>query len=101
MEKLNLSGDVAFTVCGKVVIRRIGSDTLLIPVSGPAAGGRVFPLNESALTLWNCLIEGGTVRQAAERLTEQFLVDEEKAFEDCRECLGTFIHEGLVEGKAV
>ena len=86
-----------YAVCGKVVIRRIGSDTLLVPVSGPAAGGRVFPVNESALTVWNGLLDGGTVRSAADALVEQYGIEREQALADSRECAERFAGEELLE----
>lgn len=98
-KNLNLSGDATFGICGRVVVRRIGSDTLLVPVSGPAAGGRVFPVNDSALCVWNSLAEGGTVCAASEALVEQYGIDPKQALADSRECAGDFLNEGLIEEK--
>ena len=89
--------DEAYQICGRVVVRQIGRDTLLVPVSGPASGGRVFPINESALTVWNALSATGTARHAADALVQEFGIDGEEALADSRECLSTFLNEGLIE----
>lgn len=82
---------------GRVVLRRIGTDTLLVPVSGRAAGGRVFPVNATAECIWNCLSQGGTPAEAADRMVEQFNVDREEALADCLSCAAMLCEEQLVE----
>jgi hypothetical protein len=96
-EKDRWSPDAVYQMCGRVVIRRIGSDTLLVPVSGPAAGGRVFPVNESALTVWESVAGGASVQSATEVLAERYALPAGEAREDCLACLETFLKEGLVE----
>lgn len=99
-EKNVVSADAAYRVCGRVVIRRIGSDTLLVPVSGSEAGGRVFPVNESALIVWESVAGSGTVQAAAEALVDRYALPIEKALEDCKVCINTFLNEGLLEDAA-
>ena len=83
---------------GQTVIRRIGDDTLLVPVSGPPAGGRVYPVNETALIVWQCLSDGGTVLRAAEMLCEQFEETSlQQALADCQDCAQAFVEELLLE----
>jgi hypothetical protein len=94
---MDFSDDAVFSVCGKVVVRRIGSDTLLVPVSGPSAGGRVFPVNDSACIVWCCLAAGGSVRSAADTLVQEYGIDRDEALADSRECIRTFLNEELVE----
>jgi len=89
-----------FKVSGRVVIRKIGGDTLLVPVSGTAAGGRVYPVNETAEVVWACLADGGTVRQAAEALVARYDVPQDQALADCGECVQVFVDEALIEGMA-
>lgn len=89
--------DQPFTMCGRVVVRRIGTDTLLVPVSGPAAGGRVFPVNPSAECIWNCLSTGGTPSEAAARLRERFEVGESEALSDCVDCARQLRDQQLIQ----
>ncbi len=83
---------------GRIVIRRIGDDTLLVPVSGPSAGGRVYPVNETALTVWSCLSAGGTVTRAADILYERFdAPSRDQVLADCEACAREFVQESLLE----
>ena len=84
---------------GRVVVRRIGADSLLVPVSGAAAGGNVYPVNETALCVWNCISSGGTARQAARQLTASYRVTEPQALIDCRACIQAFLEESLIEAQ--
>lgn len=85
-----------FQMAGKVVVRRIGTDILLVPVSGPAASGQVFPVNGTAECIWNCLSNGGTPQEAAERLAESFDVGPAEALKDCLECTQAFLDQKLL-----
>lgn len=80
-----------------MVVRTLGQETLLVPISGAAAGARVYPVNAAALTVWTCLSAGGTVRRAAELLTERFTVSFEEALTDSAECAQAFIEDSLLE----
>lgn len=86
-----------YRVSGRVVNRKIGGDTLLVPVSGTAAGGRVYPVNETAEVVWACLADGGTVGQAAEALVARYEVAPDQALADCEACVQVFLDEGLIE----
>ncbi len=89
--------DKQYKMQGRVAIRRIGSDTFLVPVSGLAAGGRVFPLNESAECIWECLSQGGTPSSAAERVVARFEVDKDTALADCVACAEELLEQKLLE----
>lgn len=91
------SNNWQYRVCGKVVIRRLGSDTLLVPVSGAAAGGRVYPLNQTAEDIWSCLVAGGTPASAAAHLSTRYEVSAEQALKDCQACVRNFVDERLLE----
>jgi len=91
------SNDGQYRVCGKVVLRRMGGDTLLVPVSGEAAGGRVYPLNKTAEEVWSCLVDGGTPASAAAQLSQRYAVSEEQALKDCQSCVRAFVDEKLLE----
>ncbi len=86
-----------YRVRGKVVIRHLGDDTLLVPVSGAAAGGRVYPLNKTAEEVWSCLVAGGTPAGAATQLCTRYEVSAEQALNDCRACVRAFVDERLLE----
>ena len=85
-----------YTMAGRVVVRKIGTDILLVPVSGPAAGGRVFPVNKTAECIWRCLSEGATALEAARELTRKYNVEEQEAFSDCVECAEQLLAENLL-----
>lgn len=87
-----------FQMAGKVVVRRIGTDILLVPVSGLAASGQVFPINETAECIWSCLSNGGTPQQAADLLTEKFDVESAEALADSLECTQAFLDQKLLAG---
>ncbi len=93
--------NTTYQPCGKVVVRKIGGDVLLVPVSGPAAGGRVFPINDSALVVWNSLTEGEKVCAAAGKLVREYGIDEKMALADSRECVERFVAEKLLEEKRI
>ncbi len=87
----------SYQMCGKVVLRRIGDESLLVPVSGPAAGGRVYPVNDSARVIWSGLQDGHTVGEVVRMLVETFDVDVTEAAEDCRACIDLLVTENLIE----
>lgn len=89
--------DTPYRVRGRVVTRTIGGETLLVPVSGAAAGACVYPVNATALAVWNSLSAGGTLRQAAEALAEQFDVAIPEALADSAECARVFVADRLLE----
>jgi hypothetical protein len=83
---------------GRVVTRRIGTDNLLVPVSGGVAKeNAVFPVNETGLFVWERLSGGKTVSDTAQQVTEQFAVDLSVALADCNELLLRLIDEKLLE----
>ena len=86
-----------YAINGRVVMRTIGEDTLLVPVSGDVAGVRVFPLNETAEVVWRCLSDGGSVREAAEALMDCYDVSLSEAQTDSEECVRVLLDERLIE----
>ncbi len=82
---------------GRVVLRTIGEDTLLVPVSGVAAGGRVYPVNATAVAIWNSLSKGLTAHETAQALVQVYSVSEAAALRDVEETAGLFVEEGLLE----
>ena len=83
---------------GKVVMRRIGEDRLLVPVSGEAArANSVFPVNETGEFLWSRLAEGRTLGAAAAGLAAAFAVEIESALADARAFAAELMELGLLE----
>ncbi len=85
-----------FKPVGRIVVRHIGDDALLVPVSGPASGGRVYPVNETAECVWNCLAGGGTIDKAVEMLSARYAVTPAEARTDCEACANALLAEGLI-----
>ncbi len=83
---------------GRVVLRRIGEDRLLVPVSGDVAREPcVFPVNETGEFIWARLREGRTVEETAAALSDAFEVAESEALEDVRDFAQALVAHGLVE----
>ena len=88
----------AFQIKGRVVLRRIGPDCLLVPVSGGAAPENcVFPLNETGVFIWERLSQGVPLDETARALAETFAVDPAAAQADCREYAGELLAQQLLE----
>ena len=88
-----------FKVMGKVVVRRIGADRLLVPVSGDVAReGCVFPINATGEFIWNALAGGRTMAATAAALAAEFDVAPETALADCREFAGELLAQRLLAG---
>jgi len=80
------------------VIRRIGDDRLLVPVSGGAAGeNAVFPVNETGLFIWERISAGKTVCETAREIAETFGADYETGRTDCAEYVEGLLKQKLLE----
>jgi hypothetical protein len=91
--------DCEYKVSGRVVVRHIGQDVLLVPVSGGAAGdgGRVYPINETAEAIWEGVASGKSHESVVGDLVERYDIPKETAEADVGECIQTFVSEGLLE----
>ena len=88
MDSMTESGTVAgcakYAPVGRVVMRRIGEDRLLVPVSGKRERpNRIFPVNETGALIWESLAAGKSVGEAAAKLAAVFRVDAADALRDC------------------
>jgi hypothetical protein len=76
---------MTYRMKGKVVLRRIGEDRLLVPVSGAVARENcVFPINDTGEFIWTRLSNGQTIDETAAALAAEFDVSPELAAADCR-----------------
>ena len=83
---------------GRVVLRRIGEDRLLVPVSGGVARENcVFPINETGEFIWNGLVAGKTLDQIAQAVAAEFSVPPGTALEDCGTLAAELAGHGLLE----
>jgi hypothetical protein len=90
-----------FRMKGRVVLRHIGEDRLLVPVSGDVARENcVFPLNNTGEFIWERLSRGESVEQVARGLAVAFEVPWEAALADCQEYAGELVSQQLLEGVA-
>ena len=87
-----------FRINGRVVLRRIGEDRLLVPVSGGIARENcVFPLNETGEFIWERLSHGRSLAETARELAGAFAVSPEAALADCCEYAGELVARRLLE----
>ena len=83
---------------GKVVLRRIGEDRLLVPVlGGVAREGCVFPVNATGEFIWDCLAKGRSLETTAAAVAAEFAVAPEAALADCREFAEKLVAQRLLE----
>lgn len=88
---------LSYRPAGRIVLRRIGDDLLLIPVSGVAAReARVFPLNRTGAFLWERFANGRPLDDAVRELARSFDVSEEVARTDGLEFMRTLVRENLL-----
>ncbi|HRT04599.1 MAG TPA: PqqD family peptide modification chaperone [Kiritimatiellia bacterium] len=83
---------------GKVVLRRIGEDRLLVPVLGAVAReGCVFPVNATGEFIWTGLAKGQTLEETAAAVAAEFAVAPDAARADCREFADKLVAQRLLE----
>lgn len=91
-------GAVTYRMKDRVVLRHIGADRLLVPVSGDAARENcVFPLNETGEFIWERLAKGQTIEQTARSLAQTFDVLPEEALTDCHAYVDELVSQRLLE----
>ena len=96
-----MESTATYRMQGRVVLRRIGPDCLLVPVAGGAAQEScVFPLNETGVFIWERLNQGKSVEDVAEALSKAFAVTPAAALADCREYVAELVAQQLLEAVA-
>ncbi len=87
-----------YRMIGKVVLRRIGEDRLLVPVLGAVAReGCVFPVNATGEFIWTGLAKGQTLEETAAAVAAEFAVAPDAARADCREFADKLVAQRLLE----
>ena len=90
--------NLTYRATGRMVVRRIGKDRLLVPVSGAVASTHaVFPLNDTGVFLWERISNGTSEQEAARELTAAFAVSPDQAAEDVLAFVDRLMQERLVE----
>lgn len=92
-----MNGSTTYRMKGRVVLRRIGADRLLVPVAGDAAReNSVFPVNETGEFIWAGLTQGRTLDETAAAVAAEFAVAPAAARADCREFAARLLAQGLI-----
>lgn len=87
-----------FRAKGRVVVRTIGRDRLLVPVSGSVAHtNRIFPLNETGMVIWEGVSSGASVDEVAALLVSRFEVSFAVAASDVAAYVERLLQEELIE----
>ncbi len=102
MSITGLDRTLRYRPAGRIVLRRIGDDLLLVPVSGTAAHEAcVFPLNQTGAFLWEKFSDGCTLEDVVREMVRTFDVPEDDARADGLEFLRTLLEEGMLEEAGV
>lgn len=93
-----MDSETTYRMKGRVVLRRIGEDHLLVPVSGDAARENcVFPLNETGEFMWARFAQGVPLNAVAQAVAGEFAVSFDAALADCREYAEVLVAQRLLE----
>ena len=93
-----MDSETTYRMKGRVVLRRIGEDHLLVPVSGDAARENcVFPLNETGEFMWARFAQGVPLDAVAQAVAGEFAVSFDAALADCREYAEVLVAQRLLE----
>jgi hypothetical protein len=97
---MTTSGDLRFRKAGEYATRKIGGETIVVPIRSNVADlESIYTFNEVGGAVWTRLDAEKSVREIAREIAEEFDVTEEAATEDVRRFLATLSEEGLVEGR--
>jgi hypothetical protein len=88
---------VAYTASDNVVTRRIGGETILVPICGGVGDLEgIYTLDEVGSAIWETVAGGADGPQIVARLTREYEVTAEAAERDVREFLSALEAAGLV-----
>jgi hypothetical protein len=82
---------------GGVVTRRVGGETLLVPVCGGVGDlDSVYTLNPIGTFIWDAIAQPVAVGRLAELVASEYEVDRERARDDVAQFLGDLSRLGLI-----
>ena len=82
----------------EIILRRIGSDIILVPVGSAIKDHNgLFMLTESACFLWENLSECDSVQELADKLYDEYEVTGEQALADTEEFINKLINLDIIE----
>ena len=86
------------TIKKEMVLRKVGSDIILVPVGNAIKDHNgFFMLTESACFLWNNLPECGSVKELAQKLYDEYDVTEEQALADTKEFVDKLVELDIID----
>ncbi len=89
--------DDRFVAHTGLVSRRIGGETILVPVSSSVGDlDAIYTLNEIAAVIWRQLVEPVSIGQIVSAICAEFDIAPEVAASDVNEFLGTLLDRRLV-----
>ena len=81
-----------------MILRKVGSDIILVPVGNALKDHNgFFLLSESAYFLWNNLSECNTVQELADKLFDEYEVTEEQALADTQEFITSLVMLEIID----
>ena len=84
-----------------VVARKIGEDTILVPIGSSIVSRQcLFTLNDTGSLIWEHLAVPSTFSQISSALVEEFDVTRQQADEDLSRFLRELADEGCIEEKS-
>lgn len=85
------------TVKKDMILRKIGTDTILVPVGNALRDHNgLFMLTETAAFLWKKLPECNGIEELAQKLFDEYEVAEEQALADTREFITKLTELGII-----
>lgn len=79
------------------VMREIAGETIVVPSGEELNLNMMITLNETGKFIWNCLEAGADMDEVAQKLSEEYDVDKEKARQDAEVFLNKLRENGFLE----
>ena len=90
--------NIAYRAKSNFIHRKVAKRDILIPVADNVANFNGFiELNETAMFLWECLQNPCTGNKLCESIVEEYDVNPEKAAEDVRTLLTSYLDRKMIE----
>jgi hypothetical protein len=93
-----VSSGAAFRRHGNYATRRVGDETVVVPIRARAADlDSVYTLNDVGAAIWSVLEAARTADEIARGLVEEFEVSPEEARSDTARFLDALLEAGMIE----